>query len=330
MSTNVTRFAKMNGYSKIKKVSAHSFRSGFLASAIFNNNLQSNNMETVITNVAIVAGWQLSGNFLNTYVQFETRKMIIANNIVNYSETSRPIVSEITMDPFFRHNNKISVAVWDTNSKHNYNYESFQAEINVHFNLENLNEKNNFWTHKIWGIYVYHTPSLKSHAESLYEDLRRKKRDIDREIGKKHLLELINKNDENIFKNLVEQFKKYKGLISYAPKQISESLELKKVTDYTTFKAAVSRLANLSEGKSNEKQNFWTFAERKYVEETRTTLDYERADPHDKARKTKSYVKTSITNIIKDNTDELVIENLIKTFADYKVKFIERKTSKTT
>jgi hypothetical protein len=122
------------------------------------------------------------------------------------------------MDPYFRHQNKISDALLKTNSTHNYNYASFQHDINIHFNFANHNEKNDFWTHKIWSVNVNQTPSLKSHGESLYIDLGRNKRDIDREIGKKHLLELMNKNDEDIFKNLLDQFKNYKSLISYKPK----------------------------------------------------------------------------------------------------------------
>ncbi len=71
------------------------------------------------------------------------------------------------------------------------------------------------------------------------------------------------------------------------------------------------------------KMKFWRYAEKIYVEETSKILDYDRADRYDKSKKNNIYVKATVTNIINDNTD-LVIENLIQTFANYKLKFIER------
>jgi hypothetical protein len=106
ISEHFAEFADKSGFVNIEKVSLHSLRSGFIASAIFSNNLKSNNLETVLGNIAITAGWKLGGSFLQNYVKIETRKSIICNNVANYIELNQ-ITNKELMNPQIRHNNNI-------------------------------------------------------------------------------------------------------------------------------------------------------------------------------------------------------------------------------
>ncbi len=95
----VVNVADRSGYLNIEKVSFHSFRSGFLATAQNNSNLNTNNMTTTMGNVCLIAGWKLNGDFKKSYIKFETRKTLICNNLNDYINPERPITNKNILDP---------------------------------------------------------------------------------------------------------------------------------------------------------------------------------------------------------------------------------------
>lgn len=317
-------FANRSGFINVEKISFHSFRSGFLESAIFNNNLKSNNLETTLGNIAIVAGWALCGDFLNSYVKIETRKTIIANNVANFLDIN-PVSIPQLMDPNLRHNNKITKPLFEEKG-YNYNYKSFVKAVNNLINLgTDSKETRSFWNTHVYSYFVGDSAELKERANTEYKkhwnNKNFRKRSVDIEIGRAHVNSMLNKNNQIEFETLVNQFSSYKNkfLTSYTKQKELVFSRKTNESNFEKFRCEVTD--RLKYTTRDNRRRFWNFAYSMYAWDHEIKINFKQVAY--KYEQRKIYVENLIKDILKDD-DEETYNNLLQEFLGFNIRFLKK------
>ena len=327
-------FADRSGFINVSKISFHSFRSGFLLSAIYNNNLKSKNLETMLGNIAIIGGWNLGGEFLKTYVKIQTRKTIIANNVVNFLELE-PNTSKNLMKPNVKHNNILQNSLWKA---HNFdiNLRSFSNEVNKITNFHTEKQKISFWSTWAYSFYVSESSELKKRAKEQYlvrlNENNFRERTVDIEIGKQEVLNIIGKKNELDFQNLVNKFAGYKQrfLKKYKPSKIDLLDKNNHKDSYESLRVAVLRKINLSSNR--ERQTFWKYSCYYYAEECKIEVNYEIGKKNSKEQQHRKAVKEHVLSLLNESLNngnyEETLSNLTEIFSSYQARFCRDQNKK--